>query len=187
VKSHDELVADLLELFPDARTEVPVRIREGASEGRGYTNVRTSEGFVDVMFYMQPGKIHKRCASLVVCEVKSVHEKCSAGDIVRQLQRYQTGIDPTWIAACQEPLLCASCGSGPCEWVATASHVAKCAECARGGDCMTGRRVRVCQDCGAEGSSECDGTGEPWLALYTDRVLTKAEKLILDRANVVLL
>jgi len=60
MKTHDELVAELLRKYPDAETEVPVRIREGASEGRGYSNVRTSEGFIDVTFWV-PGAEHPRC------------------------------------------------------------------------------------------------------------------------------
>jgi hypothetical protein len=168
VKSHDELVAELLEMYPDAKTEVPVRIREGASEGRGYSNVRTSEGFVDVMFWM-PGTAHPMCSSLVVCEVKTTFEKCSAGDIVRQLQRYRSGI--TDAGTCQKPRVCSECGEEP-------------------GDVMfelyKGDITSCCAALLAPRAPGCDAC-EVILALYTDRVLTKAELLILDRASVIVI
>ncbi len=166
MKSHDELVADLLEMYPDASTEVPVRIREGASEGRGYSNVRTSEGFIDVTFWM-PGTAHPMCSSLVICEVKSSFEKCSAGDIVRQLQRYRSGI--TDAGRCKKPRVCRACGEEPRNTI------------------FEGYRERT--SCCAESTlpaPDCDAC-DIVLALYTDRVLSKAEQLILDRASVIVI
>jgi hypothetical protein len=155
VKTHDELVAELLAMYPDAQVEVPIEIHEGANGGR-YR--RTSNGFIDIVLRL-PGVQHPDCETVALVEVKSVHERCSAGDIVRQLYRYATGWKDAPHCRDHNYETCRKCNEGEHPWNCAASKVQR---------------------------AECDASNVI-LALYTDRVLTAAEILILERADVTIL